>query len=107
MPWNVCESFEDPNDALGCWEKLFLEVVEKHAPLKGRRVKKPKQLEWLTEEMLIAMNSRNKFAQLNDDQNRKHWRNKSNNLVRNGKTMYYKQLIESNIGNSKKTMESH
>jgi hypothetical protein len=102
VPWNVCESFDDPNDALDCWEKLFLEVVEKHAPLKERLVKKPKQPEWLTEEMLKAMNARDKFAQLNDDRNRKLWRNKANNLVRNGKTTYYKQLIESNIGNSKK-----
>ncbi|CAB4024977.1 Hypothetical predicted protein [Paramuricea clavata] len=102
VPWNVFESFDDPNDALDCWEKLFLEVVEKHPPLKKRRVKKPKQPEWLTEEMLKAMNTRDKFAQLNDDRNRKLWRNKANNLVRNGKTTYYRQLIENNIGNSKK-----
>jgi hypothetical protein len=52
--------------------------------------------------MLKAMNAKDKFAQLNDDRNRKLWRNKANNLVGNGKTTYYKQLIESNIGNSKK-----
>ena len=102
VPWNICESFDDPNDALSCWVKLFLEVVEKHAPLKQRRVKKSKQPEWLTEEMINAMSIRDKFARLNDDQNRKLWRNKSNNLVRKGKTTYYKKLIESNIGNSRK-----
>ena len=102
MPLNICESFDDPNDALSCWVKHFLDVVEKYVPLKQRRVKKPKQPEWLTEEMINAMNIRDKFARLNDDQNRKLWRNKSNNLVRKGKTAYYKQRIESNIGNSKK-----
>ena len=45
VPWNVCESFEDSNDTLACWVQLFLEVVEKHAPLQERRVKKPKQPE--------------------------------------------------------------
>ena len=49
-----------------------------------------------------SMNIRDKFAQLNDDSNRKLWRNKSNNLVRNSKSTFYRQLIESNIGNSKK-----
>ena len=43
---NICEFFDDPNDALSCWIKLFLEVVEKHVPLKQRRIKKPKQPEW-------------------------------------------------------------
>ena len=56
----------------------------------------------LTEEMINAMNIRDKFVRFNDDQNKKLWRNKSNNLVRKGKTTYYKQLIESNIGNSRK-----
>ena len=56
----------------------------------------------LTEEMINAMNIRDKFVRFNDDQNKKLWRNKSNNLARKGKTTYYKQLIESNIGNNRK-----
>ena len=94
VPWNICESFDDPNDALSCWVKLFLDVVEKHVPLKERCVKKPKQPEWLTEEMINVMNIRDKFARVYDDQNRKLWRNKSNNLVRKVKLRITSSLLK-------------
>ena len=47
------------------------------------------------------MNIRDKFVRFNDDQNKKLWRNKSNNLVRKGNYVL-QRTIESNIGNSRK-----
>ncbi len=28
VPWNLCEVFDDPNEALDCWQKRFLDVVD-------------------------------------------------------------------------------
>jgi hypothetical protein len=31
--------FDDPDDALECWHKMFMDIVNEHAPLKEKRVK--------------------------------------------------------------------
>ncbi len=28
VPWSLCDAFDDPNDALSCWQTLFLEVAD-------------------------------------------------------------------------------
>ena len=43
MPWSVIEQFDDVDDDLDTWEKLFMDVVNTHAPLRERRVKRPRQ----------------------------------------------------------------
>ncbi len=35
-PWLICDIFDNPNDALDCWRYLFMEVVDRHAPLMER-----------------------------------------------------------------------
>ncbi len=41
--WNLCEVFDDPNEALDCWQKLVLDVVDKHVPVQEHRVKRSSQ----------------------------------------------------------------
>ena len=41
-------------------EMLFLEVINKHAPLKCHSVKKKRQPDWITTEILDFMKERNK-----------------------------------------------
>ena len=43
VPWNVIEQFDDVDDALDTWDKLLMELVNMHAPLRERRVKIPRQ----------------------------------------------------------------
>ena len=38
VPWSVIEQFDDVDDALDTCEKLFMEGVDMHAPLRERRV---------------------------------------------------------------------
>ena len=35
--WMV-EAFDNPDEALQCWEGLFVEVLNRHAPIKNVRV---------------------------------------------------------------------
>ena len=38
VPWEVVENFDDVNEMLSVWNTIFLEIVNKHAPLKQPRV---------------------------------------------------------------------
>ena len=46
IPWEILDSFSDVSECVQVWNLLFLEVVNKHAPLKQPRVKKGHQPEW-------------------------------------------------------------
>ena len=52
--------------------------------------------------MKEAIYLRDKYACANDIDNWKYWRNKATEMVRKGKTEYYKELIEANMHDSKK-----
>ena len=52
VPWHVLDIFDDPNDALSTWCSLFMDIVESHAPMRSRRVKHPKQPDWMTPNIL-------------------------------------------------------
>ena len=35
VPWDLIKLFDDPDDILEAWTDLFLEVVDKHIPIKN------------------------------------------------------------------------
>ena len=39
VPWSCIDNFQDVNRALAAWTKLFLSVVDKHAPCRTRRIR--------------------------------------------------------------------
>ncbi len=43
VPWSLCDAFNDPDDALCCWQTIFLAVADNHAPVTEHRVKNVKQ----------------------------------------------------------------
>ena len=96
VPWSVIEQFDDVDDALDTWEKLFMEVVNMHAPLRERRVKRPRQPGWLTEDITEAMDKRDSLKQSRDFPNYKLWRNKVVRMLKEAKADYYMNLIEEN-----------
>ena len=52
VPWSVIERFDNPDDIFDTWNTISIGVVDKHAPLKEKRVKYSVQLEWMTVEIL-------------------------------------------------------
>ena len=53
----------DPTKALSAWYEAFLPVIEKHGPLRRKRVKHPTLPQWLSTDIIKAMETRDKFKQ--------------------------------------------
>ena len=77
--------FSDPNQALTAWYEAFLPVVEKHAPVRKRRVKHPTLPEWLSSEIIKAMKLRDRLKRDKKFEDYKKQRNKVTSLVRAAK----------------------
>ena len=60
VPWEILEQFDHVDDIVSAWKSLFLEVLDKHAPIKSHRLKKKYQPDWLSPEILDCMKERNK-----------------------------------------------
>ena len=60
IPWETIEYFNDIDEIVEVWNKMFLEVVNKHAPLKSHRIKRKYQPDWLTPQILDCIKERDK-----------------------------------------------
>ena len=40
VPWEIIATFDDVDDMVQTWNRLFLEIVDKHAPIKQHRIKR-------------------------------------------------------------------
>ena len=61
MPFHGVFNYNDPSEALVFWYDAFVPVVNKHAPLRRKRVKHPKLTSWLTKDIIQAMTLRDKL----------------------------------------------
>ena len=66
MQFTHIDMFEDPNDALGVWYSFFLDVVNDHAPLKQKRVKRQWQPEWYTADIKECRYQRDELKRKGD-----------------------------------------
>ena len=57
IPWSVVESFDDLNDAVSAWNTLFIDVANRHAPIKKLRIKRAIK-PWITKELKELMAER-------------------------------------------------
>lgn len=98
-PWDTIKIFEDINDTLETWSSMFLEIVDKHLPLKTLRVKYKQQPKWLTPDIIDAMKIRDRYKSLNDNMQYKFWRNKVVKLIKQSKKAQYTAIIDENNNN--------
>ena len=77
-------------------------MIDKHLPLREKRVKKQQQPDWMTYEIIQCMAKRDHFKSINDMVNYKTYRNRCVSLIRDAKTTYYKTCVEDHKGDSKK-----
>lgn len=94
VPWEILDTFDDVNDCVQIWNELFLEVVDRHAPLKQHRVRKNHQPDWLTPEILDTMKERNKYKINGNQTEYISLRNKVSSLIRSAKNNMYKTKME-------------
>ena len=60
IPFENVYNFSDPNVALSHWIDVYLDVINKHAPLEKKRVKHQTLLPWLNADIKQAMLLRDK-----------------------------------------------
>ena len=84
----------DPNLALDIWYSYFLAVLDKHAPVRRKRVKQPTLPPWLTQTIIQTMAERDKMKKSKNFAEFKYLRNKVKSLVRAAKKDYFKMLLE-------------
>ena len=60
-PFAAVLEVSDPTTALVTWYEGFLPVIEKHAPLRRKRVKDPALPKWLSPDIITAMKTRDKL----------------------------------------------
>ena len=107
--WSDIESCTDSNSMWAAWKQLFLECVNKHAPLHEkctRAIKSP----WITPHLKKRMHDRDilklKASRSNDANDWlafKQCRNSVNTEIKQTKELYYKNVLYANEGDSRQT----
>ena len=83
------------------FNEIFLSVLDKHAPLKTKRVKHSLQPNWFNSEIAESGKNRDYFHKRQDMTNYKFWRNKTKSLITNSKKSFYREKINGNKHNPK------
>ncbi|XP_068723783.1 uncharacterized protein [Montipora capricornis] len=107
-PWNTLEVFNDPSEAIEQWYLLFNDVLDTHAPVKSRCVKRPRPPDWFSAEIGVTIKERNRLHKLASAHNNssnwdayRHARNKVVHMIRSAKRVFYRNAIKSNLDNPK------
>ena len=94
VPWEVVENFDDENEMLSVWNMMFLEIVNKHAPLKQHRLKNTHQPGWLTPEIIDTMKKRDRCKIYGLIEQYKNLRNTVNLMIKSAKQEMYKIKLD-------------
>lgn len=107
--WNEVSSFDDPDQMWVVWRDNLMNVIDKHAPLRRKRIGK-KRSQWITPEVMSMMHKRDflskKAKQTNTEIAWKLYRdarNLTNNIIKQSKRNYFKSNLDSVGNNPKKT----
>ena len=99
VPWDVIKIFENVDDAIDTWYKLFNEVVDKHIPFKQRRVKHQTQPKWFSPEIGDAIKNRDSLKSQGKETEYKTARNEVTKLIRLAKQKHYEKILENTNNN--------
>ena len=85
---------DDPNNALTVWYDIFKNIVDKHAPVRRKRVKHAVMPKWLTPEIIQAMKDRDRLKKHKQFDEYKKKRNTISTMVKEAKKSYFSNIIE-------------
>ena len=107
--WTDINLSNDPNTMWSRWKSLLMECIDRHAPLRHKRVGN-KRSPWITNQLQREMRKRDYLKQkATREGNSQIWeqfkyaRNHTNNLIKKGKREYFVNNFEANKSNAKKT----
>lgn len=92
----LVETFTDPNVALNMFYDTLKTVLDKHAPLKEKRIKREYQPKWITDEIKILMRKRDECHKHGQIDQFKILRNKITSLIRKSKRDYFNKAVQDN-----------
>ena len=107
--WTDINLGNDPNTMWSRWKSLLMECIDRHAPLRHKRVGN-KRSPWITNQLQREMRKRDYLKQkaIREGNSQvweqfKHARNHTNNLIKKAKREYFVNNFEANKSNPKKT----
>ena len=67
IPWSILDVYSNhPDEMLYIWNKLVLDVIDTHTPVRKKRVKTPDKPSWLTNEILEVIKHHDQLKKLFD-----------------------------------------
>ena len=93
-PFHLVYSETDPDRATELWYSLFNQVLDKHAPLRQKRVKNRTPPPWLTSDIIEAMEVRDRLKEEKLFLQYKKQRNRVKKLVLSAKKSLCEKLIK-------------
>ena len=108
LPWSELDNKQNVDEMWECWKSLFIQVLDKHAPLKTKRVRKKGSVPWINKDIKSKLFERDfikrKAIKTNEasDWNRyKSSRNRCNIAFRHAKREYYATKFLNHKNNTK------
>ena len=83
---------DDTNEAAQTWSSQFLDIADKHLPLKQHRVKSQQQPKRLTGEIIDAIRTRERYKYINDNEQYKIWRNNICSMIKQSKKKFWMKM---------------
>lgn len=90
----------DPEVALTTWYELFLEVLDRHAPIRKKRVKQLTLPPWLTKEIMQASKDRDDLKKARCFNEYKRQRNQVKYMIREAKRNFVQSKIKDSSNKS-------
>ena len=107
--WQIIGNYDNPNDMWEAWKKLFLRCVDKHAPLRNKRVC-PCKSPWITSQLKKRLHARDilklkatRSGNAEDWRKFKKLRNIVNNEIKRAKECHYKHALNEYQGDPRNT----
>ena len=100
--WSSIEEKNEIDTNLDIWYNLFVGIIDKHLPMKTKRLKRVEQPGWITQDILNCMRQRDRHKSAKNFAEYKILRNKCVSLVREAKKTYYQSCIRNCKGDSTK-----
>ena len=82
------------NENFDTWHSLIMNCLNKHAPLKSKRVKHKRLPVWFTPEITQMQKLRDKSKLLKQWRDYKRYRNKTKQLIRSAKRKYFSESVK-------------
>ena len=98
--WPNKNDYDNVDDHLNAFNDSFLHVINTHAPIMQKHVKRDKQPKWITREIINEMFKRDSLRKRGCFTEYRISRNKVVSMIRSRKVQFYRQIIANTNGHT-------